>query len=119
MKTLADIGSRIAQGFESSCGLTPEFRSFATASKRIIKKTLAAHGVELTDFRRGHFEFSGYYTKNGKTGYFSICDVRGSTMGDQMMFRTAEGKSSSQHGSNRWVAFQDQAIADRLVSIVQ
>lgn len=69
--------------FESSCGLTEDFKEFAAQFKKYIKKIMA--GYTLIAFNRGHFYISAFFKNdlNGKYIYiyrvqmFGISLIRG------------------------------------------
>jgi len=70
------IEAWVDYAFESSSGLTEEFKSFYHDIRKFLKKELKEE-FELV-FSRGHFEFSGF-AKNkvtNKWAYFSSSDVR-------------------------------------------
>ena len=119
-KTFAQIKKLIAGGFESSTGLTPEFRSFSTKFRNAMKKALAEQGAELVNFSRGHFYCSGFYRIDGQMGYFSISDVRSGLQDwpGHIMFRTAQHEKDYTGGSNNWGSFDDDKVAERMVNLI-
>ena len=91
--------------FESSSGLTPEFRSFATKLKRRLTKAVEKEGLQLVDFSRGHFYCSGFAFNpvTGKYAYFNTGDVRWGIMGkplEQCLVRTAKNSKDYTGGQN-------------------
>jgi hypothetical protein len=94
----------LEQGFESSCGLTPEFAQFFRTFKSEFTRELQTIGATDIVFSRGHFYVSGFFTVSGQAYYFSISDVRGSEYRmPQLMYRTAKHYKDYTGGQNRWV----------------
>jgi hypothetical protein len=111
------IAQRIEQGFESSTGKTPEFKSFASQFKKTMKRALRENNAELISFSVGHFDLSGFYQVDGQMGYFSLPDVRMGMRGNMaLMYRTADHEKDYTGGMNRWTALNDEA-AQALASI--
>lgn len=101
--------------FESSSGTTDEWRKFATDCKKTIRKALAAYGLELIDFSRNHFEWSGFARNpnTGKLAYFSCCDVRywPNNWWDDVLIRTAEHDKDYTGGTNQETTLQNIGLS--------
>ena len=94
----------LKQGFESSTGTTPEFRTFFFTFKREFKQELESIGATNIVFSRGHFYISGFFTIDKQAYYFNLGDVRGSEYRmPNLMYRTAKDYKDYTGGSNRWV----------------
>jgi hypothetical protein len=94
----------LKQGFESSSGLTLEFRTFYLTFKKEFTKELKTIGATNIVFSRGHFYISGFFTVDGQAYYFNLGDVRGSEYRmPNLMYRTAKDYKDYKGGSNRWV----------------
>ena len=107
-KHMKRIASIIANtNFESSCEQTPEFKSFARKFKNDFENELTAHGFELTKYRVGHFEVSGFFKNvNGDFFYFSCMDVRTSKE-PRLLVRTAKNEKDYTGGQNCWLEIKD------------
>jgi len=105
--------AELSQTFESSCGLTPQWKSTFTKVKRLFKKSFAdvADNIELN---RGHFYFYGFLTRktDGQIFYFSISDVRHFPC-TQLLIRTAENYKDFSGGQNQFVTM-DGNFSDNL-----
>ena len=100
----------IRNGFESSSGTTPEFKSFARKFKNDLNKELTKINATMTEFTRGHFYVSGFFRlKCGKCFYFSISDVR-FFPDDQMLYRTAESETDYRGGRNQYITMETDMI---------
>ena len=94
----------LKQGFESSTGTTPEFRTFYSTFKKEFTKELKSIGATEIVFSKGHFYISGFFTVDNQAYYFNLGDVRGSEYRmPNLMYRTAEHYKDYTGGSNRWV----------------
>ena len=94
----------LKQGFESSSGLTQEFKTFFQTFKKEFKKELETIGATNIVFSRGHFYISGFFTVDKQIYYFNLGDVRGSEYRmPNLMYRTAEHYKDYTGGSNRHV----------------
>jgi hypothetical protein len=111
------IAARMSSGFESSTGPTPEFKAFSSGFKSAMTKELKAVGATLEAFSRGHFECSGFYKlANGRLGYFSTSDVRGSFSGNRLMFRSAAHLTDYTGGSNQWTPIEN-GLGESLIKL--
>jgi hypothetical protein len=113
------IAARMSSGFESSTGPTPEFKAFSSGFKSAMTKELKAVGATLEAFRRGHFECTGFYKlANGRLGYFSTSDVRGSITGNRLMFRSVANlkSSTSTSGGNQWTPIEN-GLGESLIKL--
>lgn len=102
-KDVKGIDNWVGFTFESSSGLTNEWASFNSYIHNYVKKQLSDE-LELVNWSRGHFEFSGFI-KNNKTGkfvYFSCSDVRffKDSWYNNLLIRTAENENDYTGGSN-------------------
>jgi len=98
----------LKKGFDSSCGLTPEFAEFFRTFKSEFTKELQSIGASNLVFSRGHFYVSGFFTDiQGQAWFFSIPDVRGMVRmpfveGFGLMYRTAKHYKDYTGGQNRF-----------------
>jgi hypothetical protein len=91
--------------FQSSSGLTPQFKEFYNTFKKEFTAFLKVRGCYDIDMSRGHFYVSGFFTMpDHKIYYFSFGDVRW-PMGSKyrMLFRTAEDYADYTGGQNYYV----------------
>jgi len=90
--------------FESSSGLTPEFKvfwsQFGRAFRTYLKTELGATEVYL---RRGHFEISGHFRTKPGWYYFNTGDVRYRLQGPRLLVRTAEHAADYHGGPNMYI----------------
>ena len=103
-------------GFESSSGLTEQFRNFFNVFKREISKELRSVGATNIKMSRGHFSVSGFFmSATGQTDYFSLSDVRDMQYGlkhnpnscmSQLLYRTAKDYKDYTGGGNQYVAIK-------------
>lgn len=96
--------------FESSSETTRQFSTFASQFRtELIKKT--KEDFTLLDFRRGHFQFSGFmeHKTSGKIIYFSISDVRCSQdeWYNKILIRTAQHIKDYRGGTNNYTSFEN------------
>ncbi len=111
---MKDTIKLLKQGFESSSGLTEEFRRFFFTFKREFKQELESIGATNIVFSRGHFYISGFFTIGKQAYYFNLGDVRGSEYRmPNLMYRTAEHYKDYTGGSNRWVEIE-KGMADKM-----
>jgi hypothetical protein len=96
---------KLRNGFESSSGLTEQFRDFFKVFKREFSKELRSIGATNLKFSRGHFYVSGFFTVNDKPYYFSLSDVRGWT--DKLLYRTVKDYNDYTGGSNQYVKIEN------------
>ncbi len=96
----------LKKGFESSCGLTPEFSSFFRTFKSEFTKELKGIGATNIEFHRGHFYISGFFDVNNKSYYFSISDVRDSYQTPDLLYRTAKDHKDYTGGKNCYVKIE-------------
>ena len=103
------IAALIRGGFESSSGLTPQFKAFARLFKRLFTKELAKVECTLLTFNRGHFYVSGFFKKGEQIYYFSVSDVRDGYWNREvkMLYRTATSTKDYTGGSNQYVNIKD------------
>lgn len=105
----------LKQGFESSTGLTIEFKTFSRTFKRELKKELK--GVaELTVFNREHFAVYGFLRDlNGNCYYFSLSDVRFFPE-DRLLIRTAKDENDFFGGSNHY--FELENLREEVIKFI-
>ena len=104
----------LRQGFESSSGLTEEFKTFYQTFKREFKQELEGIGATNIVFSRGHFYISGFFTINKQVYYFNLGDVRGSEYRmPNLLYRTAEHYKDWTGGMNRYVDIE-KGMADKM-----
>lgn len=103
------------RGFESSCGLTPEFQAFYRTFKSEFTKELQTIGATEIVFNRGHFYVSGFFTIDGQAWYFNLPDVRDLGRGiylypnscmAKLLYRTANHYKDFTGGSNRYAKIE-------------
>lgn len=103
------IASWLGYPFESSSGLTEEYRSFYGDIFKFLKGQLLNDFV--LDIRRKHFEFSGFVQNkvSGKWAYFSSWDVRffPDAWYNKLLVRTAKDRKDYTGGSNQFVSLPD------------
>ena len=109
----------LGKHFESSSGLTPEFKSFYRNIKVCLKKEL---GNEF-DFivHRGHFYFSGFAQNKhtSKWVYFSSSDVRHfpDNWYNNILIRTALNDRDCTGGNNCYTTFPK--LKDGLIGLTK
>ena len=93
--------------FESSVGPTKQWVDFARVFKRELKAELDRNvKVKRFEFHRGHFYCFGFFqTLDDRVFYWSIGDVRSSTI-DDMLIRTAESFKDYTGGRNCYIKIQ-------------
>jgi len=105
----------LAMGFESSSGVTDEFKAFYSTFRSEFKKELKTIGATDAQFSRGHFYVSGFFTVDGQAYYFSISDVRDFIYSKvnnpmscmhKMLYRTAQNYKDYTGGHNQWVSIE-------------
>ena len=85
-----------------------EFHSFALSFKNQLMKALDDMGAKLEVFRKGHYDFSAFVTRNGHTVYISFSVPRGERSIDfndaspffGFLVRTAAGTADYRGGMN-------------------
>lgn len=98
----------LAKGFQSSSGLTPEFKLFFSTFKKEFTKELEFISATDIQFSRGHFYVSGFFTVGEQAFYFSLPDVRGnSPIGFKLLYRTAKNYKDYQGGMNCYAIIQE------------
>lgn len=99
----------LKNGFASSSGLTPEFKSFAVKFQNAIKKELP-EGASLVNYNRGHFYVYGFIKlANEKLFYFSLSDVRFFT-DSKLLLRTAKHEKDYTGGTNNYVELKEGSL---------
>ena len=92
--------------FQSSCGETPEFKTFCTKLKNAMRKEIREDfpDLELAAWSKGHFDVSGFITRksDGAIFYFSFRDVRNADAAGRQMYRSAKNLKDYTGGMNRW-----------------
>lgn len=91
--------------FESSSGLTDQFKKFSTKLRAAIKEEAALAGYELKTYSRGHFEATAFIqNEEGKIYYISIGDVRSTNPQRKFetLYRTAETLKDYTGGHNQY-----------------
>ena len=78
----------LRQGFQTSSGMTPEFKAFAKTFKSELKQELESNRATNIVFSVGHFYLSGFYTVENQAWFFCISDVRFSPE-EGVMYRRA------------------------------
>lgn len=86
-----------------------EFIKFASDMKRTVQSELKTIGAKLEKWNVGHYDVSGFITKNGKYVYFSYSESRHMpidlTRSDPMkgiLYRTATGPKDYTGGYNQF-----------------
>ena len=94
--------------FESSCGETKEFNSFARGFKALFKNLCEKHGFELVSFSKGHFYCSLFIKRNEKYYYISISDVRfcKNFLGE-ILFREADNEKDYRGKRNQYSSLEN------------
>jgi len=109
----------LISGFESSSGLTEQFKKFYTTFKREFKKELLTIGATDIVFSRGHFYVSGFYTIGETMYYFSLPDVRGKNNPDscmnKLLYRTVKDYKDYSGGMNKYARIE-HGMADNMFS---
>jgi hypothetical protein len=113
--------SLIEAGFESSSGLTEEFKKFFNVFKREFTIELKAVAATDIKFNRGHFSISGFFTFKEQPYYFSLPDVRGMDYGlrnnpdscmNQLLYRTVKDYNDYVGGQNEYVKIKFGMFSD-------
>lgn len=104
------VAALIEGNFESSCGLTPQFKAFARLFKRLFTKELAKKECELVKFSRGHFYVSGFFKNGSRLYYFSVSDVRDNWGTPKMLYRTATSTKDYTGGHNQYADIKDNMV---------
>lgn len=113
MSFLSELGGH----FESSCGVTPQWKSFYRKALNFFKKVVEEVGGSKLEMSRGHFYFSGFFTaKSGQVYYFSISDVR-YFLEKKILIRKAEGYKDYTGGQNCYLQL-DGRFTERLKRMV-
>ena len=99
MKRITD---KIDSGFQSSSGVTSEWKSFVTKFRNDLGKELDKVGAENYTMSRGHFYVSGFFQLGEQWYYFSISDVR-FFPDKRMLIRTADHPKDYTGGRNEYV----------------
>ena len=100
----------LQQKFQSSSGLTPQFKTFAMTFKREFTKFLTEKGCTNIEIGRGHFFLSGFFTtSSGQIFYFNLGDVRWPIGGPvtRMLYRTAKHYKDYTGGINQYILLED------------
>ena len=94
--------------FESSTFRTKQFNDFVKTFKIEFNKEMRSVGVIDVKYNVGHFEISGFFSKDGQTYYFSLPDVRGMHLlsNISLMYRTAKDRKDFTGGCNQWVKIE-------------
>ena len=110
----------LEQEFESSCGLTPQFATFAKTFKRELKKELEESvGITEFDFHRGHFVCSGFFkTNDDRIFYFSQSDVR-FFKENKLLVRTAKHFKDYTGGKNCYVPIGEHMFANGVLDAIR
>lgn len=92
------------------------------AEKTIVRRALKEADFTNIKFLNGHYYFSGFATKNNKSIYFSISDVRyfpPTSGGADLLIRTAKDYKDYTGGSNNYSSLsikEIQELSNKLVS---
>ena len=82
-------------------------------TKALVKKTLQVANFTDVKMSNGHYYFSGFATRNGKTIYFSISDTRMNFRdGDELLIRTATSYTDYSGGTNNYCNPTSEAITE-------
>lgn len=109
--------SLLSNGFESSSGVTPEFKHFSGVFRKELKKELESIGATDIKFSVGHFYISGFFTVNKQAYYFRTPDVRDFAYGaalhpfssaNKLLYRTAKDYKDYTGGSNQYVSIREE-----------
>ena len=101
----------LKQGFQSSSGVTPEWRSFVIKFRNDLRKELAKINAKNFTLSRGHFYVSGFFQIEAQWYYFSISDVRYFPT-EQMLIRTAEHDHDYTGGKNTYTKIETDMFVD-------
>ena len=89
--------------------------------KSIVRRSLKQADFTDIKFLNGHYQFSGFATKNNKAIYFSISDVRHfppTGGGADLLIRTAKDYKDYTGGSNNYSSLKTeeiQTLANKLI----
>lgn len=93
---------------------SPEFKQFCKDAKAYLKKGFANRGIEMTEFRAGHYDFSGFCRKNGRCVYFSYSVSRGLPLDftrrdalQGVLYRLAKDEKDYRGEQNHFTNFAD------------
>lgn len=104
-------------GFESSSGVTEEFKKFYRTFKSEFSKILKGMGVIETEFTRLHFGVSVFFKlSSGHCYYLSISDVRDIAFtfrSPQLLIRTVKDFKDYKGGPNHYI-FLDEDFETNL-----
>ena len=85
-----------------------DFKAFARAFKSYLKRNLP-EGCEVVEHRCGHYDVSGFVTRDGKYVYYSWSwnrctplDVNAGGCHDGVLFRTAKSEKDFKGGWNHF-----------------
>lgn len=95
--------------FESSSGLTQEWKNAASSMRSFFKRTAEENGFSLVSFNRSHFYASGFmkHRKSGKFVYFCTSDVRFFRWHESVLLRTAKNEKDYTGGRNNMVSIYE------------
>ena len=101
----------LRQGFRSSSGTTPEWKSFVIKFRNDMRKELNKIDAKNFTLNRGHFYVSGFFQVSGQWYYFSISDVRFFPE-RRIMIRTAEHNHDYTGGKNTYAIIKTNMFVD-------
>ena len=98
--------------FESSPYATQEFKDFVEILRHELYGELQRQGCQIINSKRGHFDVSGYFAKDGVMYYFSLPDVRACNLRTEhrIMYRTVSNSGDTTGGPNRWATITETGI---------
>jgi len=105
------ITNKIRQGFQSSSGVTPEWKSFVRIFRNDLRKELDKVGAEEFELHRGHFYVYGFFRMGDQWYYISISDVRFFPDG-RMLIRTAESYNDFTGGRNNYIPIKENMFVE-------
>lgn len=98
---------------------SPEYRSFQTNYRSVIKDFCKNIGMELYSFNKNHYDFSAIIKSNitNQFYYISIPDVRywKNEWANKILYRTMENEKDWTGGSNRYSTLEN--LSDNLLSL--
>lgn len=102
--------------FISTCGRSSQYVEFGRDVKKLFTKLFGDNYTIETNI--GHFEVSGFISKNDRYCYFSIGDIRyNDSWYDDILYRTAENNKDFRGGSNRFCSFD--TIVDNIKKLLE
>lgn len=105
----------LEHGFESSSGVTPEWKAFTFVMRGELLKELNAVGAKDFKLSRGHFYVSGFFRIDDQWYYFSISDVRYFPE-RRILIRTAKYNKDYTGGRNEYIKIESGMFRNYFVN---